>query len=225
MTASPRWAPAAKVKVPAGAQVVDGTGMTLIPGIVGLHDHMYYSAAGGVSTQMSFTGPRLYLASGVTSVRTTGSVSPYADINLKKSIDAGETPGPRIHVTIAVPHRRCRRWRDVRHRRAGRGEGLRDLLGPRGRHLGQVLRRHLQGLDEGGDRRGASPRHQDHRSPLLGDLPGGGGARHRRPVARRVHGHRLRARPRSRTSARPTPTSCWIRWPREKDRWRRASST
>ncbi len=91
--------PSSKVKPPAGAQVVDGTGMTLIPGIVGLHDHMYYSAAGGVSTQMSFTGPRLYLASGVTSVRTTGSISPYADINLKKSIDSGETPGPRIHVT------------------------------------------------------------------------------------------------------------------------------
>lgn len=91
--------PAAQVKAPAGAQVIDGSGLTVIPGIVGLHDHMYYSAAGGVSTQMSYTGPRLYLASGVTSVRTTGSVSPYADINLKKSIDAGETPGPRIHVT------------------------------------------------------------------------------------------------------------------------------
>ena len=89
----------AKVKVPAGAEVVDGSGMTLIPGLVGLHDHMYYSAAGGVSTQMSYTGPSLYLASGVTSVRTTGSVSPYADINLKKAIDAGETPGPRIHIT------------------------------------------------------------------------------------------------------------------------------
>ena len=90
---------ASAVKVPAGAQVIDGAGMTLIPGIVGLHDHMYYTAAGGVAAQMSFTGPRLYLASGVTSVRTTGSVSPYADINLKKSIDAGQTPGPRIHVT------------------------------------------------------------------------------------------------------------------------------
>ena len=91
--------PAVKVRVPAGAQVVDGNGMTLIPGIVGLHDHMYYSAAGGVNTQMSFTGPRLYLASGVTSVRTTGSISPYGDINLKRSIDAGETPGPRMHIT------------------------------------------------------------------------------------------------------------------------------
>ena len=67
---------AAKVKAPAGAQVVDGAGMTLIPGLVGLHDHMYYSAAGGVSTQMNFTGPRLYLASGVTSVRTTGTSRP-----------------------------------------------------------------------------------------------------------------------------------------------------
>lgn len=91
--------PAVKVKMPAGALVVDGSGMTLIPGIVGLHDHMYYSAAGGVNTQMSYTGPRLYLASGVTSVRTTGSISPYGDINLKRSIEAGETPGPRMHIT------------------------------------------------------------------------------------------------------------------------------
>lgn len=90
---------AARVKTPAGAQVVDGTGMTLIPGIVGMHDHMFYTAAGGVGVTMSFTGPRLYLASGVTSVRTTGTRSPYADINLMAAIDSGLVPGPRIHVT------------------------------------------------------------------------------------------------------------------------------
>ncbi len=90
---------ATRVKVPAGAQVVDGTGMTLIPGIVGMHDHMFYTAAGGVGGTMSFTGPRLYLASGVTSVRTTGTRSPYADINLKQAVDSGLVPGPRIHVT------------------------------------------------------------------------------------------------------------------------------
>jgi imidazolonepropionase-like amidohydrolase len=88
-----------KVKVPAGALVVDGAGMTLIPGIVGMHDHMFYTAAGGVGVTMSFTGPRLYLASGVTSVRTTGTRSPYADINLRAVIDSGLVPGPRIHVT------------------------------------------------------------------------------------------------------------------------------
>jgi len=88
-----------KVKAPAGAVVVDGTGMTLIPGIVGMHDHMFYTAAGGVGVTMSFTGPKLYLASGVTSVRTTGTRSPYADINLRAVIDSGLVPGPRIHVT------------------------------------------------------------------------------------------------------------------------------
>ena len=91
--------PSARVKAPSGALVVDGTGMTLIPGIVGMHDHMFYTAAGGIGVTMSFTGPRLYLASGVTSVRTTGTRSPYADINLKQAVDSGFVPGPRIHVT------------------------------------------------------------------------------------------------------------------------------
>ena len=86
-------------KPPAGAYLIDGTGMTLIPGLVGMHDHMFYTAAGGHANQMSFTAPRLYLASGVTTIRTTGSRSPYADINLKRVVDSGFVPGPRIHVT------------------------------------------------------------------------------------------------------------------------------
>ncbi len=49
--------------------------------------------------QSSFTFPRLYLAAGVTSLRTTASVEPYADLNLKNWIDAGKIPGPKIHVT------------------------------------------------------------------------------------------------------------------------------
>ena len=56
----------ANVKAPAGARMIDGNGMTLIPGMVGMHDHMFYTAAGGFANQMSFTAPRLYLASGVT---------------------------------------------------------------------------------------------------------------------------------------------------------------
>ncbi|MDP3773584.1 MAG: amidohydrolase family protein [Gemmatimonadales bacterium] len=91
--------PTGRTAVPAGAQVIDGAGHTVIPGIVGLHDHLYYTASGGRAMQMSFTGPRLYLASGVTTIRTTGSQSPYADINLKRNVDAGNVPGPRIHVT------------------------------------------------------------------------------------------------------------------------------
>jgi imidazolonepropionase-like amidohydrolase len=87
------------VRAPEGARVIDGAGMTLMPGMVGLHDHLFYTAAGGFANQMNFTAPRLYLASGVTTIRTTGGRSPYADLNLRKVVDRGEVPGPRIHVT------------------------------------------------------------------------------------------------------------------------------
>lgn len=88
-----------QVQVPAGAQLLDLTGHTVIPGIVGLHDHLFYTAAGGRSAQFTVTGPRLYLGSGVTTVRTTGSRAPYAEINLKAEIDKGRATGPRIHIT------------------------------------------------------------------------------------------------------------------------------
>ena len=61
------------VDIPQDADVLTYSGHTLIPGLFGLHDHMYYTAAGGRGAQMSFTGPRLYLGAGVTTVRTTGS--------------------------------------------------------------------------------------------------------------------------------------------------------
>src|SRR5213596_3138725 len=91
--------PAASVQVPAGAQTMDMTGSTVIPGIVEMHDHLFYTAAGGRAVQMSYTGPRLYLGSGVTTIRTTGSRAPYAEINLKDQVDRGFSPGPRIHIT------------------------------------------------------------------------------------------------------------------------------
>src|SRR5438309_3339523 len=91
--------PAASVQVPAGARAMDLNGSTVIPGLVGMHDHLFYTAAGGRAVQMSYTGPRLYLGSGVTTIRTTGSRAPYAELNLKDQIDRGLTPGPHIHLT------------------------------------------------------------------------------------------------------------------------------
>src|ERR1041384_2089133 len=90
---------ASEVKAPAGAKVMDLSGHTVIPGIIGLHDHLYYTAAGGRSAQLTSTAPRLYLGAGVTTVRTTGSRAPYAEINLKAEVEKGRVPGPRIHVT------------------------------------------------------------------------------------------------------------------------------
>lgn len=96
--------------MPTGVTVLDLTGRTVLPGLVGMHDHMYYigrpdlDAQGHsepplVVPQMTFTSPRLYLAAGVTTLRTTGSVEPYTDINLKRQIDAGAIPGPHMDVT------------------------------------------------------------------------------------------------------------------------------
>jgi imidazolonepropionase-like amidohydrolase len=96
------------VSVPAGAHVLDLTGRSVIPGLVGMHDHMFYPTASGAGPvegapalygEMGFSFPRLYLAGGVTSIRTTGSLEPYTDLALKKMIDTGKMPGPKIHIT------------------------------------------------------------------------------------------------------------------------------
>jgi amidohydrolase family protein len=96
--------------IPSGYRVIDGGGETAMPGIVGMHNHMFYIArpnldASGHSDeplmvpQMTFSAPRLYLANGVTTMRTTGSVEPYADLNVKTQIDSGAMPGPHMDVT------------------------------------------------------------------------------------------------------------------------------
>ncbi len=97
---------------------LDLTGYTVFPGLVGMHDHMYYiarpdldaqghSEAPLVVPQMTFTSPHLYLGAGVTTMRTTGSVEPYTDLNLKTQIDKGELAGPHMDVTapyLEGPH-------------------------------------------------------------------------------------------------------------------------
>ncbi|MFY9912957.1 MAG: amidohydrolase family protein [Candidatus Sulfotelmatobacter sp.] len=82
-----------------GAQILDLRGYSVIPGLVGMHDHMFYPMGNGIFGEMAYSFPRLYLAGGVTTIRTTGALEPYTDLELKKEIDAGETPGPKIHVT------------------------------------------------------------------------------------------------------------------------------
>ncbi len=90
---------AANTAIPDNAKVLDLSGKSVIPGLVGMHDHMFYPAGGALFHEMAFSFPRLYLAAGVTTIRTGGSIDPYADLALKKKIDEGASVGPKIHVT------------------------------------------------------------------------------------------------------------------------------
>jgi imidazolonepropionase-like amidohydrolase len=92
-------ADAASANVPKDAQVLDLHGYSVIPGLVGMHDHMFYPMGNAIFGEMGHSFPRLYLAGGVTTIRTTGALEPYTDLELKKQIDGGQTPGPKIHVT------------------------------------------------------------------------------------------------------------------------------
>jgi len=88
------------VTIPADARTIDLTGRTVIPGLVGLHDHMYYSSpVSGSMKIMPFSYPKLFLANGVTTIRTTGSVDPYQEMNIKALIASGQAVGPEIVVT------------------------------------------------------------------------------------------------------------------------------
>jgi imidazolonepropionase-like amidohydrolase len=91
--------PSDRVQPPRGARIVDLPGHTVIPGIIGLHDHMYYSSVAGSMKLMAYSYPRLFLAAGVTTIRTTGSVDSYQELNLRAAIEAGEAVGPEIVVT------------------------------------------------------------------------------------------------------------------------------
>lgn len=87
------------VQIPADAKRVDFSGHTALPGLVGMHDHLFYPTGKGLYHDMPFSFPRLYLALGVTTIRTTGAVEPYLDLELKKAIDAGKEIGPKINVS------------------------------------------------------------------------------------------------------------------------------
>ena len=103
--------PSSSADVPKGAQVLDLQGHTVLPGLVGMHNHLFYTASihsdekgaalapGRLFSEIGFTAPRLYLACGVTTIRTTGSLEPYADLNIKRQIDAGLLPGPKMDIT------------------------------------------------------------------------------------------------------------------------------
>jgi imidazolonepropionase-like amidohydrolase len=93
--------PSVAAKIPVNAQTLDLNGYTVLPGIVGMHNHMFFPMGGSppMYSNMGSSFPRLYLANGVTTIRTTGSVAPYTDLEIKRLIDSGRMIGPKMHVT------------------------------------------------------------------------------------------------------------------------------
>jgi imidazolonepropionase-like amidohydrolase len=88
-----------QLPVPAGARVIDLTGKSVLPGLVMVHEHLYYPVGPGVYGNLTESFTRLYLAGGVTSMRTGGNMNGYGELNIKKAIDRGDKAGPWIDAT------------------------------------------------------------------------------------------------------------------------------
>lgn len=91
--------PDGSVAIPAGALEIDLAGETVLPGYVMLHEHLFYPSGDGVYGNFIGTYPRLYLAGGVTSMRTAGNLNGFGDISVARAIAEGRAVGPWMDAT------------------------------------------------------------------------------------------------------------------------------
>ncbi len=91
--------PAANVSAPAGARVIDGTGKSVLPGFVMVHEHLFYPTGPGVYGNLSESFSRLYLAGGVTAMRTGGNMNGLGELGLAKADREFQKAGPWIDAT------------------------------------------------------------------------------------------------------------------------------
>ena len=89
----------ARTSPPSGARLIDLAGKSVIPGLVMLHEHLYYPVGPGVYGQLGQSFVRLYLAGGVTTMRTGGNMNGFMDLNLKRGVEEGRVAGPAIDPT------------------------------------------------------------------------------------------------------------------------------
>lgn len=93
---------AGEIKTPSGGTVINGAGKTVIPGLVMLHEHLYYTLPIDNyfnAAEMPSSFPRMYLAGGITTSRTTGSIEPQTDLALRRMIGEGKLIGPDMDIT------------------------------------------------------------------------------------------------------------------------------
>ena len=92
--------------IPPGARVIDLGGATLLPGLIDLHTHLTSTGVHWEDELLKTTpaqaalhgaqNARITLMAGFTTCRDMGPTWPFVDIDLRKAIDEGVVPGPRL---------------------------------------------------------------------------------------------------------------------------------
>lgn len=108
--------PSSQIEIPAGAEVIDTRGMTMLPGLIDLHVHTMFLGHGEYSEWFPFFTPekeemmeiaaRQLLMAGVTTAVDLGA--PIEITRVRDRIDRGEVPGPRM--LVSGPWIAGRRW-------------------------------------------------------------------------------------------------------------------